>query len=105
MHTKLTRREFLRYSGAAAGLLALGRAGGDAAQQTLQRRGEAKSVVIIGAGLAGLSAGYELFQAGHEVTLLEARTRPGGRVFTLREPFAGGQYAEEIGRASCRERV
>ena len=33
-------------------------------------------------------------QAGHEVTVLEARTRPGGRVFTIRGQFADGMYAE-----------
>ena len=37
---------------------------------------------------------YELTQAGHDVTVLEARTRPGGRVHTLRDPFAEGLYAE-----------
>jgi len=50
--------------------------------------------VIIGAGMAGLSAGYELSQLGHDVTILEARMRPGGRVHTLREPFSDGLYAE-----------
>jgi monoamine oxidase len=44
--------------------------------------------------MAGLAAGYELTQLGHNVTLLEARMRPGGRVFTLREPFSDGLYAE-----------
>ena len=53
-----------------------------------------KKVIIIGAGIAGLSAGYELTQLGHQVTILEARARPGGRVQTLREPFADGLYAE-----------
>src|SRR5256885_6838914 len=53
-----------------------------------------KKIIIIGAGMAGLSAGYELSQAGHDVTILEARTRPGGRVQTLREPFSDGLYAE-----------
>src|SRR5438874_457662 len=53
-----------------------------------------KKILIIGAGMAGLSAGYELSQAGHDVTILEARTRPGGRVQTLREPFSDGLYAE-----------
>lgn len=53
-----------------------------------------KKVIVIGAGLAGLSAAYELVQLGHDVTVLEARTRPGGRVHTLRSPFADGLYAE-----------
>jgi monoamine oxidase len=48
----------------------------------------------VGGGLAGLSAAYELVQAGHQVTVLEARDRPGGRVLTLRDTFADGQYAE-----------
>jgi monoamine oxidase len=44
--------------------------------------------------MAGLVAGYELSKLGHDVTILEARTRPGGRVHTLREPFVDGLYAE-----------
>ena len=56
--------------------------------------GPAKKVLILGAGMAGLVAGYELSKLGHDVTLLEARTRPGGRVHTLREPFSDGLYAE-----------
>src|SRR5687768_14000765 len=53
-----------------------------------------KKIIIIGAGIAGLSAGFELTQLGHQVTILEARARPGGRIQTLREPFADGLYAE-----------
>ena len=53
-----------------------------------------RKIIIIGAGMAGLSAGYELTQAGHDVTILEARTIPGGRVHTIREPFSDGLYAE-----------
>jgi monoamine oxidase len=53
-----------------------------------------KKIVIIGAGLAGLSAGYELSQAGYDVTILEARDRVGGRVLTLRKPFTDNLYAE-----------
>jgi len=60
----------------------------------LERKGPARKVIIVGAGLAGLSAAYELTRAGHDVTVLEAQTRAGGRVFTLREPFSDGLYAE-----------
>ncbi len=61
---------------------------------TLIRQGPSKHIVIIGAGLAGLTAAYELTQAGHTVTVLEAQTTPGGRVRTLRAPFTDGLYAE-----------
>jgi monoamine oxidase len=50
--------------------------------------------VIIGAGLAGLVSAYLLKRAGHRVTILEARTRPGGRVLTAREGFAEGLFGE-----------
>jgi monoamine oxidase len=58
-------------------------------------KGPSKKVLILGAGMAGLVAGYELTQLGHNVTILEARKRPGGRVHTLRDPFSDGLYAEE----------
>lgn len=61
-----------------------------------------KKVLILGAGMAGLVAGYELSKLGHDITILEARTRPGGRIFTLREPFADGLYAE-AGAARIRD--
>lgn len=60
----------------------------------IRRAGTAKKVIVIGAGLAGMSAAYELMQAGHEVTVLEARTRSGGRVWTLRDAYPEGMYAE-----------
>lgn len=53
-----------------------------------------KKVIIIGAGLSGLVAAYELNRAGHDVTILEARNRIGGRVFTIRSPFADNHFAE-----------
>lgn len=56
--------------------------------------GHPKKVVVVGAGMAGLVASYELQRAGHEVTVLEARERIGGRILTLREPFGNGLYAE-----------
>ena len=51
-------------------------------------------VVIVGAGLSGLVAATEIQASGHDVVVLEARDRVGGRVFTLREGFAGGQFAD-----------
>ena len=56
--------------------------------------GAKRHVVIVGAGLSGLCAAYLLRQAGIGITLLEARDRPGGRVFTLREGFADGLHAD-----------
>ena len=82
----LTRRQLL----AATGAVALG----------LTRPARAKSpkgVVVVGAGLAGLACADALERAGFRVTVFEARDRVGGRVLTIREPFAGGQYAEAGG--------
>lgn len=61
---------------------------------------QSKSVVIAGAGLAGLAAAYELAKAGYKVTVVEARTRAGGRLFTLREPFTEGRYVEAGGETA-----
>src|ERR1700710_807954 len=58
------------------------------------KSGSPQKVIVVGAGLAGLAAAYELVGRGHEVTVLEAQARPGGRVYTLRSPFADGLYAE-----------
>lgn len=52
-----------------------------------------KSVIIIGAGMAGLAAAHELKKAGWSATVLEARSRVGGRVHTVRE-FSNGLHAE-----------
>ena len=57
--------------------------------------GDAKgaSVLVLGAGLAGLTAAYELRKAGYRVQVLEYNARPGGRNWTLR----GGDRYTELG--------
>lgn len=52
-----------------------------------------QTVTVIGAGLAGLSAAYDLHRAGWKVTVLEARDRVGGRVYSLRN-FSNGLVVE-----------
>lgn len=90
----ITRKIFLQQVGVfGTGLLFAGNLG--AAEFLTGKTKQPKKIVIIGAGLAGLAAGWNLREAGHEVVILEARDRPGGRVSTLREPFAEGLYAEE----------
>jgi len=56
-----------------------------------------RKVIVAGAGLAGLTAALELQEAGAAVTVLEARDRVGGRVWTIRDGFAQGQQAEAGG--------
>ena len=65
------------------------------ATENLGKTNNPKEILILGAGLAGLAAAWELDNAGHKVKILEARNRPGGRVSTIREPFPEGLYAEE----------
>lgn len=55
---------------------------------------EGTSVLVVGAGLAGLAAARDLIALGAQVTVVDARPRVGGRVHTCREGFADGQHAE-----------
>jgi monoamine oxidase len=61
--------------------------------------GTGKSVVILGAGIAGLVSAYELQRAGYQVTVLEARNRIGGRVWTIRGGDAVAQFGMPMQRA------
>lgn len=58
------------------------------------RRGTPQKVLILGAGVSGMSAAIELRALGHDVTVLEGQLRAGGRIRTQREGFADGLYAD-----------
>jgi monoamine oxidase len=62
------------------------------------KSGRGRSVVILGAGIAGLVCAYELQRAGYRVTVLEARDRIGGRSWTIRE----GERIVQTGRPDQR---
>jgi monoamine oxidase len=57
----------------------------------------APRIVVVGAGLAGLSCAYQLKQAGYRADIYEASDRVGGRCWTRRGDFADGQIAEHGG--------
>ena len=61
--------------------------------------GNGRSVVVLGAGIAGLFRAYELKRAGYRVTVLEARDRIGGRAWTIRN---GDQIVQMGARTSSR---
>jgi monoamine oxidase len=97
----LTRRHFLTRVAAAGGgslvyeaMTGLGLlAAPTQAPFDLTGRVSGVRVLILGAGLAGMTAAYELGKVGYDCRVLEARARPGGRVFTVRR----GTVSEEDG--------
>jgi monoamine oxidase len=89
---RTTRRGLLRTAGAGAlGLSALGRL------TPAARAASAPRIMVIGAGLAGLTCAYRLKQAGYTAQVYEASDRLGGRCWTIRGAFAEGQIAEHGG--------
>ncbi len=107
--TRFTRRNFINLVGkaggytavyntmAAMGLLPVPAYAGP--PQLAPDSGRGVRVVILGAGIAGLTAAYELGKAGYECIVLEARGRPGGRAWTLRS----GDRVEETDSAQTVE--
>src|SRR5580692_8357342 len=100
--SSLSRRQLLRMIGAAAGgsamyqaMSTLGFAAESPYQGPIDLQGAPRgaSVVILGAGMAGMTAAYELRNAGYQVQVLEYNARAGGRNWTLR----GGDRYTELG--------
>jgi monoamine oxidase len=88
-----SRRAFLKGSGALA-LSTPILTGGALAAPISKTRGAKNqfSCVVIGAGLSGLAAAYRLQRSGWKVTVIEARSRIGGRVWTHRDAASGLSY-------------
>ncbi|MGA9333847.1 MAG: flavin monoamine oxidase family protein [Rudaea sp.] len=104
-----SRRDVLRMIGLSAGgaamyqaMTALGFATESKYKGPVDLSGAPKgaSVLILGAGMAGMTAAYELHNAGYKVQVLEYNNRPGGRNWSLR----GGDTFTELGGATqqCR---
>src|SRR5271170_6261254 len=100
--TDFSRRDLLTLIGTMAGSAAmyqamssLGFASDSGYQGPIALNGDVKgaSVLILGAGLAGMTAAFELRKAGYKVAVLEFNRRPGGRNWTLR----GGDTFTELG--------
>ena len=91
-HFAVSRRKFIKTVSTATAGLALPRSlFGTGRVRTSAR------VVVVGAGLAGLTCAYRLQRRGIMATVYEANTRLGGRCWTRRDDFAQGQVAEHGG--------
>ena len=103
--TGMSRRELLKLIGLTAGsaamyqaMTSLGYAAESGYKGPIKLEGDPKgaSVLILGAGLAGMTAALELRQAGYKVKVLEFNKRAGGRNWSLR----GGDSYTELGGAT-----
>lgn len=111
MKEQLTRREILTRIAAIGGAAPLAKAMGilglmqatdlayaKRSKPTNSKFGKGKTVAIIGAGLSGLTAAYELAQLGFECRIFEADNRAKGRTFTVRPDGSPDSWYQEVGR-------
>ncbi len=105
----MNRRQWLKLVGRAGGTAAVlttmkamglmqSAATGTERPQLAVGSGDGKKVAILGAGLAGMTAAYELSKAGYSCQILEARDRAGGRCWTIR---GGDAIAETDSQQTC----
>ncbi len=92
-HAGVSRREVMAGAAAAAGTVLAESRSASARSTPAVRRAD---VVVVGAGLAGLTAASDLVRAGHSVVVLEANDRVGGR--TLNQSVGGGHVVEVGGQ-------
>jgi len=80
---KKSRRQFIRDMALAAGSMTI-------LPSFLSNKKAAPDIVIVGAGMAGLNAAYQLNKKGIRATVYEASARAGGRMFTMKDQFGEG---------------
>ena len=98
LESLLERRQLVKIAGALGILAACRDAIVGADRSSLQSlpsmEGRGQKVIVLGGGLAGLCAAYELDQRGFQVVVLEKTNRVSGRVWTNYDYFDDGQYCE-----------
>lgn len=91
---RLTRRRFLQASAAAVAALGARSIAGPLAPVLGAQMRQGARVAIVGGGVAGLNAAYQLRKAGVRATVYEASTRSGGRMFSRRDAIGPGLVTE-----------
>jgi len=89
-----SRRRFLAWMNASLGAFAGGCAAVPSPAPAPAAGARRSSIVVVGGGLAGLVVAHTLTERGHDVRLLEATGRAGGRILTIRAPWRDGLFVE-----------